>query len=126
VTCILVYEDLPLTSSNLRHHLIEFGYGGWPAGIDKTGNVAKLAGTYVTPEAVLIERAGQIRYRGRIDNFYADLGKPRRQATVHDLTDALDAVLTGRPVLHPETKPIGCFITSPEVLKSMEKKGGTK
>ena len=51
-----------------------------------------------------------IAYRGRIDNFYADYGKPRRMVTEHDLRDALDAVLTGKAVEKPSTKPVGCFI----------------
>jgi len=30
--------------------------------------------------------------------------------TEHDLRDALDAVLAGKPVSKPETQPIGCYI----------------
>lgn len=71
----------------------------------------------VTPEAVVVDRNGEIRYRGRIDNFYADLGKPRQQITQHDLADALNAVLAGKPVLHPETKALGCYIVSPDIFK---------
>jgi thiol-disulfide isomerase/thioredoxin len=126
VTCRLVYEDLPLTPRTVRQHLVEFGYRGIAAAIDESGDIAKKVGARVTPEAIVIDKAGHIRYRGRIDNFYADLGKPRREVTVHDLTDALDAVLAGRPVPHPETKPIGCFITSPEVLESIQSEGGRK
>jgi thiol-disulfide isomerase/thioredoxin len=126
VTCRLVYEDLPLSPATVREHLAEFGYRGIPAAIDESGNIARQAGAHVTPEAIVIDKTGHIRYRGRIDNFYADLGKPRREATVHDLTDALDAVVAGRPVPHPETKAIGCFITSPELLKSLESEGGRK
>jgi hypothetical protein len=125
VACRLVYEDW-LTPATVRRHLVEFGYRDIPAAIDQSGHIAKQAGAHVTPEAIVIDKAAQIRYRGRIDNFYADLGKPRREATVHDLTDALNAVLAGRPVPHPETKAIGCFITSPEVLESLQSEGGRK
>jgi hypothetical protein len=126
VTCTLAFEDLPLEPSALRKHLVEFGYRGIPAEVDETGDIAKTAGAFVTPTAVILDKAGVIRYRGRIDNFYADLGKPRRQATTHDLTDALDAVSAGRPVTNAETKAIGCFITSPEVLKNLQPEGGSK
>jgi hypothetical protein len=51
-----------------------------------------------------------VKYRGRIDNQYAALGKPRRVVTVHDLRDALDALVAGRPVVHPETEAFGCVI----------------
>lgn len=64
----------------------------------------------MTPETVVIDRAGAVRYRGRIDNFYVAFGRSRQVVTVHDLRDALDAVLAGNPVANPTTEPIGCFI----------------
>jgi hypothetical protein len=115
--CGLVYEDLPVNAAAIRAHLDEFGYRGIPATTDGTGKIATQVNATVTPQAVVIDRAGQIRYRGRIDNFYADLGKPRLAATVHDLRDALDAVISGRIVTHPETTPVGCFIVSPDLFK---------
>jgi len=62
------------------------------------------------PEAVVVLADGSIAYRGRIDNFYADYGKPRRMATEHNLRDALDAVLARKAVERPSTTPVGCFI----------------
>jgi hypothetical protein len=117
VGCGLVYEDLPVNAAAIRAHLDEFGYRGIPAATDGTGKIATQVNATITPQAVVIDRAGQIRYRGRIDNFYAALGKPRRAATIHDLRDALDAVVTGRTVTHPETTAVGCFIMSPDVFK---------
>ena len=117
VRCGLVYEDVPVDPAAVRTHLEEFGYRDIPAVTDGTGKIAKQTGASVTPQTVVIDKAGKIRYRGRIDNFYADLGKLRRQATVHDLRDALDAVVAGRAVAHPETTPFGCFIVSAEFLK---------
>jgi len=117
VRCGLIYEDLPVNTAAIRAHLDEFGYRGIPAATDGTGRIAMRVDATVTPEAVVIDRAGQIRYRGRIDNFYVDLGKPRRTATVHDLRDALDAIIAGRVVTHPETTSVGCFIVSPDLFK---------
>jgi thiol-disulfide isomerase/thioredoxin len=114
VGCRLLYEDLPIEPGAVRQHLNEFGYRGIPAIIDSTGNLARQTGASMTPQAVIIDKAGEVRYRGRINNFYADLGKPRRRATVHDLIDALDDVLAGRKVLYPETAAVGCYITPPE------------
>jgi hypothetical protein len=71
----------------------------------------------ITPQAFVIDRSGEIRYRGRIDNLYAALGKTRQQVTSHDLRDALDAVLVGGKVPHPETEALGCFITDPALLR---------
>jgi hypothetical protein len=65
----------------------------------------------------VIDRTGAIRYRGRIDNFYAALGKPRQQVTERDLRNALDAVLSGRPVPKVETEALGCYIVDPALLR---------
>jgi hypothetical protein len=115
--CALVFEDLPADNAAIQQHLQEFGYLGIPAMSDATGKIATIAKATVTPQAVVFDKNGTIRYSGRIDNFYADLGKPRRQATTHDLRDALDALSSGRPVLNPETTPIGCFIVSPDLFQ---------
>jgi hypothetical protein len=117
VSCALFYEDVQVDSNTVRKHLIDFQYQNFPAFIDADRKVSTKASATVTPEAVLLDRESKIRYRGRIDNFYADLGKPRRQATVHDLRDALDTVLAGKPVAVAETRPVGCYIVSPDVLK---------
>jgi hypothetical protein len=78
----------------------------------------------VTPQAVVIDRAGEIRYRGRIDNFYAAFGKPRQQVTEHDLRNALDAVLAGRSAPKRETDAIGCYIVDPAVLRKQVEESG--
>jgi hypothetical protein len=114
VRCALIYEDLDIEPGRIRRHLDEFGYRDIPAALDTKAQIAKQAGATVTPQAVLLDERGRIRYRGRIDNFYFDLGKSRRQATTHDLRDALDAVISGQPVLRPETQAVGCYITLQE------------
>jgi thiol-disulfide isomerase/thioredoxin len=117
VDCSLVYEDVGFATTSMRKHLDEYGYDGMPAVIDSNRKIANRAKATVTPEAVVIDAKGDIRYRGRIDNFYAALGKARQQVTAHDLRDALDAVLAGRPVPNPETKALGCYIVPPDILK---------
>jgi hypothetical protein len=59
----------------------------------------------------VLDTRGAIKYRGRIDNFYAALGKPRQRATSHDLRNALAAVVAGRTVEPPRTEALGCYIT---------------
>ena len=114
----MMYEDVDVKAPAARKHLNEYGYRGIPAAIDGDRRIANRAKATVTPQAVVIDSNGEIRYRGRIDNFYAALGKPRQQVTVHDLRDALDALLTGRPVSNPETKALGCYIVPPDVLRT--------
>lgn len=110
VACALVYEDAGVTATAVGKHLADYRYQGIPAAIDRDGSLAARVGATITPEAVVVDRRGEVRYRGRIDNFYAALGRPRQAVTVRDLRDALTAVAGGTPVAHPETEPIGCYI----------------
>lgn len=107
----LIYADPHAEPAAVRANLKDYH-----AGLDATTVIdAHLALTIaadarVTPEAMIYTAAGR-QYRGRIDDLYDSLGQPsRRAATRHDLRDALDAVLAGRPAPTPETQPIGCFI----------------
>ena len=117
VSCSLSYEDVEIDASSLQKHLTEYRLAGIPAVIDNRRKISSWAKATVTPEAVVVDTHGEIRYRGRIDNFYAALGKPRQQVTAHDLRDALEAVLSCKPVPNPETKALGCYIVPPDILK---------
>jgi thiol-disulfide isomerase/thioredoxin len=123
VGCSLMYEDVDTVSSGtrlddaVRRHLEEYRYADIPAVVDRSRTIAKHAQASITPQAVVVDRAGEIRYRGRIDNFYAALGKPRQHVTERDLRDALDAVLSGRPVPKVETEALGCYIVDPALLR---------
>jgi thiol-disulfide isomerase/thioredoxin len=117
VSCRLVYEDLAIDKIAVRRHMSEYKYGDLPNVIDSHRDIAVRVGATVTPEAVVIDMRAAVRYRGRIDNFYAAIGRPRRQATEHDVRRALDAVLAGKPVANPQTTPIGCSIVPPNLLE---------
>jgi hypothetical protein len=112
VTCSLVYEDVAIDQARVRTHRDDYRYAGIAAVIDGDRAIAARAKATVTPQAVVVGPGGVVKYRGRINNQYAALGQARRVVTVHDLRDALDAVLAGRPVAHPETEALGCFIAS--------------
>lgn len=114
VGCTLAYEDVRVDAAGVRKHLNDFAYRGIAATIDSSRALADRAGATITPEAVVVDARGDVRYRGRINNFYASLGKPRQHVTEHDLTNALDAILAAKPVPRPETEALGCFITRPQ------------
>ena len=122
VSCSLAYEDVRVDAAAVRKHMKDFAYTGIPATIDDSRALADRARATITPAALVIDARGAVRYRGRIDNFYASLGKPRQHVTEHDLTAALDAILAGKPVPKPETEALGCFITRPQPLKSPQPK----
>jgi hypothetical protein len=110
VGCALVYTDPALTDEQARQHAKEYGHGSYPKIVDRTHALVKATSAAITPTAVLIKPDESIVYRGRIDNFYAAIGKTRRIVTEHDLRDALDAVIAGKPVPKPEAPPVGCYI----------------
>jgi hypothetical protein len=113
VACMLVYEDVDLDETRMRRHGDEYGYR-LPASIDRDRATARRLGATVTPQVVLTDDTGEVKYRGRIDNRYEAFGKPRRVVTERSLRDALEAVLAGRRVATPETPAIGCHIVFPD------------
>ena len=119
VACSLIYEDLPPDVAAARRHLDEYRYRGRgiSAAVDGARTIAGAAHASITPQAVIVDATGAIKYRGRIDNRYAALGKARPQATAHDLVDALDATVSGRPVPTPETQAVGCDIVPADFLR---------
>jgi hypothetical protein len=106
----LVYPDPADKRSAILDHMTAFAYAGAMQALrDPKHALVKFTGVTVTPEAA-VYAGGRIVYHGRIDDRYLDLGLERPAATVHDLDNALIAVLAGRPVEHPVTQAIGCYI----------------
>lgn len=113
VSCKLVYADQGLDAAALHKHLKEYSLDELPPVLDPEQKIAREAHATITPEAVISDHAGKVLYRGRIDNFYAAIGKPRQQATEHDVRRALDEALAGKRVSVAETQPVGCFLPPP-------------
>jgi hypothetical protein len=118
VSCSLVYEDVSIDAVRVREHRDDYGYKDIAAVVDGDRTIADRARATVTPQAVVVGPAGTVKYRGRIDNQFAALGKPRRVVTVHDVREALDAVLAGRAVAQPDTEAFGCFISKRESVEA--------
>ncbi len=81
-----------------------------PVIADRRHELVQLAGATVTPEAAAFDRSGALRYRGRIDDLYPQLGVRKPEPAVHELRAALDAILAGRDVAVPRTEAVGCAI----------------
>jgi len=77
--------------------------------LDKNKTLTKVLKAKVTPEAIVIDEKGNLRYRGLIDNWQAKLGVKRKVITDHYLDDALDQIkITSYKYM--ETAPLGCLI----------------
>jgi hypothetical protein len=114
IASVVVYAEADLEPWKAECHVFEFD-AGCPAILDPHLSLARKLGATVTPEAAVVSREGALLYRGRIDDQYAEVGKRRPEATRHDLRDALEAVLAGRPAPCPRTEGVGCSIDFPSV-----------
>jgi peroxiredoxin len=73
---------------------------------DDTQEVVRAYGAVRTPEVFLLGLDRTLVYHGRIDDSPDDASRVRR----HDLREALDEVLAGKPVSVPNTMPVGCTV----------------
>jgi len=119
VRCYLAYVDPELDAEQIDAHRKDYGHHR-PVIHDREQKLVQRAGATITPEVAVFDPTGEVAYLGRINNFYAKLGVPRRQATVHDLRDALTAVVAGRPVETPRTQAVGCYIPDLSVYQDSQ------
>jgi len=106
----LVHVDPDVTAEEARKHAEKYGHI-CPVIRDPQHVLVQRTGVEFTPEAAVIDRSGDIVYRGRINNWYGEVGRKRPLGpTRHDLQDAIAAVLQGRRVEVRRTQAVGCNI----------------
>lgn len=108
----MVHADPAETPAAIRDHDRQFDLT-IPALRDPQHFLVKLARAEVTPSAAVFTRDGALAYHGRIDDRVAGLERERLEPVRRDLAEALDAVLSGRPVAVSVTPAIGCYIPAP-------------
>ncbi len=97
-------DSLTEIAAHARRHGV-----GFPVLKDLGNKLADQLGAERTPEVVVWDTTGKIRYRGRIDDQYG-VGYVRNAPTHHDLRNALEELLSGKAVSPPVTKAVGCII----------------
>jgi hypothetical protein len=113
VAFCVVYADADLGKDVAQKHAREYGYC-CPAVLDPEMKLARRVGASIKPEAAVLSPKGELVYRGRINDLYIDFGKKRAHPTRHDLKEALNAILAGKPVPVARTRAVGCYIDLPE------------
>ncbi len=109
----LVFPDRTETVENIRKTIADYQFPGTPM-LDPGFVLVKRAHAVTAPEAAVFDKTGKLAYHGRIDDLYVDIGKSRQTAQVHDLEDAIRAVLAGKPVREAETHAVGCSLADVE------------
>ena len=106
---VYVYVDPSHSPSQVRSHLKEYRLGA-PGVLDVRQRIVKAVGATVTPQAVLVDRNGVMRYRGRIDDLFLEHGRANAVAKYQDLRNALNQFVSGKPINVPQTPALGCTI----------------
>jgi hypothetical protein len=78
----------------------------FPIALDRGGDLARSLGAAYAGYSVVLDRDGNVRYRGGIDS---DRVRLRDDATPY-LSDALDDLLAGKPPRVAESKALGCAL----------------
>jgi thiol-disulfide isomerase/thioredoxin len=109
VAFYVVHVDPELALADAKKHAKDYGYK-LPVLIDRKHELVRHFEATTAPEAFVVGPDVKVLYRGRIDDRYAGVGKPRQVVRREDLRLALSAVVAGKPIEVAETKAIGCYI----------------
>lgn len=77
--------------------------------IDVDGAVGKAYGAATTPQIVIVDKEGVVRYHGAIDSIRSTDAADVAKATDH-VSAALADLAAGRPVATAQTKSYGCSV----------------
>jgi thiol-disulfide isomerase/thioredoxin len=108
-----IHSDSSVKAADIVQHASMMGFES-PVLDDTAQVVAKSLGATITPEVIVIDPAGTVLYRGRINDLYLGPTKRQREVKTNDLRDALTAIKAGTPVANPQTEAVGCKITGVE------------
>ena len=108
-TFYIVQTDAQLSADAALKHARDYALP-CPILMDGTERLARKCGASITPQVAIVNAEGAVVYVGRIDDLYADYGKRRSEASVHDLRDALTAIIANKAVPVAKGVAVGCFI----------------
>jgi thiol-disulfide isomerase/thioredoxin len=106
----LVYPDKSETAQEIRTHDQDYHYL-LSALRDPDHILVKEAQASITPEAAVFTPSGQLVYHGRIDNWFVDMTRARHAPTTHELADAIEAAVQGKPPAVSTAQAVGCYIS---------------
>jgi peroxiredoxin len=79
--------------------------------LDESGEIGRQYGAQTTPHMYVIDAKGKLVYQGAIDNKpSADIATLKAKDLKPYVRDALDAILSSKPVPNAQTKAYGCGV----------------
>ncbi|WP_129641096.1 redoxin domain-containing protein [Peristeroidobacter agariperforans] len=112
VEFLLLNSNLQDTRDLVAKEASEFKID-FPILLDESQLIGEALGVVRTSEVFVIDPKGwKLKYRGPMDDRLSY--ERQRPAQHHYLTDALDAVLAGKPVQTPQADGVGCLVNFPE------------
>lgn len=118
VQVLAINSNLADDAEEIAAHAKEFEIP-FPVLNDEKQIVADLFAAERTPEAFLVDRRGNVVYRGRIDDRFGYTYR-RAEAKRHDLEEALKELLAGKEISQPRNEPEGCLITRRDRIEDRE------
>jgi peroxiredoxin len=77
--------------------------------LDAKGEIAHLYGAQTTPQIFVIRPDGTLAYMGGADSIASTRISDMQRAEPY-AREAIEAVVAGKPVAHPVTRPYGCTV----------------
>ena len=106
---VAIYNSQDETPMEIAAHGLAAGLT-FPLVWDEEHKCTQALGVERIPQAVLLDAGKRVVYSGRIDDQYRT-GGVQPQVGRHDLADAIDEMLAGKPVSVAETTIDGCKVT---------------
>ncbi|MEM7350084.1 MAG: redoxin domain-containing protein [Acidobacteriota bacterium] len=82
-----------------------------PLLFDSNGELARQLLPEIVPSAFVVDLAGRVTYRGRIDDRFPSLTRIRHGVRSHDLLRAVEAVAAGKVEAPIRTQAVGCVFS---------------
>jgi peroxiredoxin/mono/diheme cytochrome c family protein len=108
-------SETDLTADELKAKVAEYKLP-FPVFADPKQLIADTFKAKTTPEAFVLDHNLVLRYRGRIDNMFVERLRRSPKVTDHDLKNAIEDQVAGKPVRTPVTKAVGCPIATKDTV----------
>ncbi len=109
-----VVSEAGTSRQKASEHFVEY-QAEFPILFDASELLANVLKPTHVPEAFVLNAAGDLVYRGAIDNAYESIGRRRVNVESHYLEDAIAAVAAQKIPKVRKTEPVGCVMAGTRI-----------